>query len=180
MSRLTNNSRHFNVTLSILLTCTLVLGSLVVNARQFRSARPIATPAATTFELPEGARPVDEIVPLSREQVTPALTEVIDAWNGASLEQTLSDDFYDADRLNYALDNIAPRNARLELQSIEGVQTLQQYIEDDPDRAGRERLVNRVSVTARTQIEFENSQGAFQRRSGVNEYLLKITFPDGP
>ena len=175
-----SKSYRLNVTVSILLICIMVLTSMVASARQFRSAKPIATPAATTFQLPEGARPVDEIVPLSREQVTPALNEVIEAWNGAALEQTLSDDFYDASRLNYALDNIAPRNARLELQSIEGVQTLQQYIEDDPDRAGRERLVNRVSVTARTQIEFENAQGAFQRRSGVNEYLLKITFPDGP
>lgn len=180
MSRLTSKSHRFNATLCVFLVCLLVFVSLIANARQFRSAKPIATPASATFQLPEGARPVDEIVPLSREQVTPALNEVIEAWNGAALEETLSDDFYDASRLNYALDNIAPRNARLEVQSIEGVQTLQQYIEDDPDRAGRERLVNRVSVTARTQIEFENAQGAFQRRSGVNEYLLKITFPDGP
>ena len=155
-----------------------VLLSLGADGRQFRNARPIATPQQARVSLPDGARAVKEITPLSREQVMPALNEVIGAWNQADLEGRISDEFYDRDRLEDNLDLFSPRNARLELQSIEGVQTLQQYIEPDPKREGHERLVNRVSVTARTQIEFENSQGLFQRRSGVNEYLLQITFPD--
>ncbi|MEX2482573.1 MAG: hypothetical protein WD928_17075 [Gammaproteobacteria bacterium] len=161
---------------AIVLALIVVLGIgavLDADARQFRGRRPIATPEAVAARLPDGAQPVIPIVPLTREQVHPALERLIDAWNSGRLAPHLDTAFYDRTRLTDALDTLAPRNARLYLQAVEGVQTLQQYVEDDPARPAARRLISRVSVTARTQIEFEGDVG-FVRRSGINEFLLRI------
>ncbi len=156
------------------LAAALVAGAMFdADARQFRGRRPIATPEAASARLPDGAQPVSPIVPLTREHVRPALERLIDAWNSGRLARHLDPAFYDRSRLADALDTLAPRDARLYLQGIEGVQTLQQYIEADPERPNARRLVSRVSVTARTQIEFESGAG-FVRRSGINEFLLRI------
>lgn len=150
-------------------------------ARQFRAVRPIATPVAAASALPDGARAVDEVVALSREQVEPAVQRVIESWNRGTLDSQLARGFYDRMRLLDAVDTVAPRNATLRLQSVQGVQTLQQYIEPDPQAPGAERLVTRVSVTARTQLEFVEPGGDFVRRPGTNEFVLSIIHPDqGP
>lgn len=154
----------------------VLLGSLagVADARQFRSLRIIATPDAASTRLPDGAHPVEPLVPLTRAQARAALERVLAAWNDADIERYLGEGFYDPNRLGDNVDALVRRDARLYLQAIQGVQTLQQYVEDDPARPGRQRLVSRVSVTARTQIEFETAAGSFTRRSGINEFLLRI------
>jgi hypothetical protein len=152
-----------------------------VDARQFRYLQPIATPGVRQAALPDGARPVEQITPLTREQVEPALARVLDSWNSQALDEQLGEGFYDRSRLLDVIDETAPRDASLRLQSIQGVQTLQQYIEPDPASAGSDRLVSRVSVTARTQLEFTASDGKFTRRPGVNEFILRIAYPrSGP
>lgn len=158
------------------LLAVALLGGLAgaVDARQFRSLRIIATPDAVSTRMPDGARPVEPLVPLTREQARAALERVLAAWNDGDIERYLGVEFYDRNRLGDNVDALVRRDARLYLQAVQGVQTLQQYIEDDPARPGRERLVSRVSVTARTQIEFESAAGSFTRRSGVNEFLLRI------
>ncbi|MSR13773.1 MAG: hypothetical protein EXR86_04260 [Gammaproteobacteria bacterium] len=163
----------------------MLLGGMAVaivfvtaDARQFRYLQPIATPSTRSAALPAGATPVEPIVALSRDQVEPALTRVIESWNSQALGEQLGDGFYDKSRLLDAIDTTAPRDASLRLQSIQGVQTLQQYLEPDPVTEGSTRLVSRVSVTARTQLEFTAGDGSFTRRPGVNEFILRITHPE--
>jgi len=143
-------------------------------ARQFRYLAPIAAPQPSPT-LPPGVKPVANVVALPRAKVEAALNEVIATWNSQRLEQKLSKQFYDKSRLLDALDTRAPRDATLRVQSIQGVQTLQQFTRPDPARAGAEQLVSRVSVTARTQLEFVDRDGSFARRAGINEFILSIT-----
>jgi len=103
---------------------------------------------------------------------------VIESWNQGGLDEQLARGFYDRTRLLDAVDTVAPRNATLRLQSVQGVQTFAQYIEPDPQAPGSERLVSKVSVTARTQLEFVAPDGGFVRRPGVNEFLLSIIYPE--
>lgn len=145
-------------------------------ARQFRGLIPIATPAAERASLPPGAQPVSEVTPLSREQVEPLVRKVIDAWNEPTLDSVLGAGFYDRQRLLDAVDRRVPRDARLEVQSVQGVQTLSQY-QLPPDAEHGTRLVSRVSATVRTQIEFELPGAGFQRRLGTNEFILQVTQP---
>ncbi|MEQ8230263.1 MAG: hypothetical protein RKL32_00995, partial [Gammaproteobacteria bacterium] len=111
---------------------------------------------------------------LTRAQAQAALARVLAAWNDGDIARHLGDGFYDRDRLADNIEALVRRDARLVLQAVQGVQTLSQYIEPDPLRPGRARLVSRVSVTARTQVEYEAATGRFVRRSGINEFLLRI------
>ena len=69
----------------------VLLGSLagVADARQFRSLRIIATPDAASTRLPDGARPVEPLVPLTRAQARAALERVLAAWNDGDIERYL-------------------------------------------------------------------------------------------
>ncbi|HKK15254.1 MAG TPA: hypothetical protein VJ981_01005 [Gammaproteobacteria bacterium] len=145
-----------------------------LEARQFRQMVPIATPEFTGANLPEGAVPVKQVKPLDRSAVESMLRGVLEKWNAPGMSETLAQEFYDTSRLLDAMDTIVPRDATLKLQSIQGIQTLQQYLMPGGDGGGDE-IVSIVSVTARTQVEFDKPGAGFVRLPGVNEYVLKIT-----
>ncbi|HTT07354.1 MAG TPA: hypothetical protein VMH34_00960 [Gammaproteobacteria bacterium] len=162
-------------TRTLLAHCALALAISLhsicgVEARQFRQLRQIASPTTNIATLPANARPVSQMHPLSREQVAPLVEKVISAWNTAQLGDMLGTEFYDSSRLTDAVNRLATRDATLRLQSVQGVQTLQQYYDGEDGK-----LVSIVSATVRTQLEFNDPQNGFQRRPGVNEYILKIT-----
>lgn len=160
---------------SMSLIIAVVFFTVIVNdlqARQFRLMIPIATPAESN--LPKGAVPVKQVKPLNRGAVESMLRGVLDKWNKPGMSETLAQEFYDSSRLMDAMDTIVPRDATLKLQSIQGIQTLQQYLVQGTN-GGQNNLVSIVSVTARTQVEFEKPGAGFVRLPGVNEYILKIT-----
>jgi len=154
----------------------LLFCSSPLPARQFRALQPIATPAGDGIRLPPGATAVVPVEPLAREEVEPLVRKVVDAWNGPALDGMLGRGFYDRQRLLDAVDRRVPRDARLEVQSLQGVQTLSQY-RLPADETHGERVVSRVSATVRTQVEFELPGSGFQRRQGTNELILQVTQP---
>lgn len=145
-----------------------------LQARQFRQMVPIATPGVTEANLPKGAVPVKQVKPLDRAAVESMLRGVLGKWNTPAMRETLAQEFYDSSRLMDAMDTIVPRDATLKLQSIQGIQTLQQYLVPGAN-GGSTEMVSIVSVTARTQVEFDKPGSGFVRLPGVNEYVLKIT-----
>ena len=178
-----NNSFHNFSRHKLLIIVTIIILVLVVitavDARQFRSIQTIASPVEQEkLEAREGVIIVEDIHPLTVKQVEPAVRELFASWNTNQLMQLMGENFYDSDRVLDAIDTQAPRDAKLRLQSIESLQTLQQYIEPDTDNPGRKQLVSKVTLTARTQLEFQTAQGQFVRRPGRNEYLLNIIFPE--
>ena len=87
----------------------------------------------------------------------------------------LADNFYDKSRLADALTTNVPRDARLRVVAIQGMQTLNQYLQNTP--SGVEQRVSRVSVTVSTQVEYNDPQSGFRHLDGSNEYILRITEP---
>ena len=158
------------VILSVALLAVLVYP---IHARQFRQIAPIATPDTPAVKLPQGAIPVDVDEQLGREEVEKMLRKVLDQWNSSGMSNTLAEEFYDSSRLNDAMDSIVPRDAKLRLQSVQGLQTVQKYKMPDSS-GGRGETVSIVSVTARTQLEFEQPGAGFRRLPGTNEFILKV------
>lgn len=152
--------------------CALLVISVCVDysvsAREFRGIRAIPTPEA----VPENAKVVEEMQPVDRKIMEGAANNLMNAWNNKSLDSFLGDKFFDRSRLVDAIDVKVPRNASLRILAIQGVQTLTQNIQ--ADESGKEWLVSNVSVTAKTQLEFNDAEGVYQRREGVNEYIFRV------
>ncbi len=170
-----NPFRH--KTLSILLLGAGLALACASPARQFRSIQAIASPAQARQALPPGARVVEEIRPLEREEVEPLVRRVVESWNTPDMEQTLGRAFYDKSRLLDTMDEAVPRDARLRLQSVQGIRTLEQYIVP-AEAGGSQATVSIVSAQVRAQLEF-NSPTGFRRLVGTNELLLRITKGSG-
>ena len=118
--------------------------------------------------LPPGALRVNDIQPVRRDVLERAVANIAAQWNTANLEEVLAEEFYDGQRLEDTVLSVAPRDATLRVLSIQGQQVLQQYLLEGT-------RYSRVSVTVRTQVEFTDNSGAFQRRDGTAEWLLKVT-----
>jgi len=156
----------------VLFICLLALVGIPSQARQFRLLTPIATPETQGANLPTGAVALEQRQPITRGQIEPLLRDLVSKWNTGEMASTLSDRFYDASRLLDVMDTGVPRDAKLRIQSIQGIQTLQQYLM--PADNDRQSLVSIVSATARTQLEFNSSTG-LTRLPGTNEFILKVT-----
>jgi len=111
------------------------------------------------------------IKPVSRTLAARAVGKVIAAWNENNVNSVLGDEFFDKSRLSDAMNAKVPRDARLSVLAIQDVQTLGQKTADSP--SGR-LLVSTVSVTAKTQLTFNDPANGYQRREGVNEYIIRI------
>jgi hypothetical protein len=160
--------KHNHLTLLLILIVGQTLTSFSF-ASEFRAFRPILTPMQSQ---PGGkAVPARQLKPVSRQAAEKAVNKLLTAWNGKNLDQVLGDEFYDKSRLNDAMGSKVPRDAELSLLAIQDTQTLQQQVVDSP--SGK-LLVSTISVTARTQLTFNDPTAGYQRREGVNEYIMRI------
>ncbi len=143
----------------------------VVHAREFRTLNRIPTPKQV---LPDGAKAVAKIRPVGRNIVKEAVNNIVGAWNTPKMEDTLAEDFFDKSRLVDAIEDIekVPRDTRLRILSIQGIQTLSQQIQTDA--SGVEWVESIVSATVTTQTEFNDADAGFQRREGNNELIIRI------
>ena len=149
---------------SLLATILLIAISLGGQANESRSFTEIRADEA----LPDNAVRLDTMQPIPQDVIENAVRHIAEQWNTANLEEVLADEFYDAQRLEDTLLAAAPRDAKMRVISIRGQQVLQQYLLDG-------NRYSRVSVTVRTQVEFNDPQTGFQRREGTAEWILKIT-----
>jgi len=155
------------------LRATLIVMVLAValsaSAQESRVLRAIERPAATP-KLPGQAERLTAPLPISRDRVEAAVRDIARAWEERRLESVLSDKFYDRERLLDALQTIVPRDAKLRVTSIQGWQVVEQY------RLGG-AILSQVSVTVRTQVEFNDVRTGFQTRDGTNDLLLTFADP---
>ena len=138
-------------------------------AQEGRAFNPIARPAARAA-LPSGAVRVSPPRPIPRERIESAMASVASAWNERRVNDVLSRDFPRGQELADAMQTKVPRDAALRILAIQGWQVHDQYVLGP-------NLVSKVSVTLRTQVEFNDPSGGFQARDGTNEYLVTITDP---
>jgi len=150
-----------------LILIVFCLHTSITFASEFRTFRPILTPIA----MPQGAAVQANIKPVSRQLAEKAVGKLIDAWNSNQLDGVLATEFTDKSRLTDAMNSKVPRDARLEVLGIQSMQTLQQSVVDSPNG---KLLVSTVSVTVKTQLTFNDPANGYQRREGINEYILRI------
>ena len=158
-------------TLRSIASAVLITVACAAAAQEFRAINPIRAPRAP---LPPLAERVVPQKPVPREKVEAAVATIAAAWNTPNLARHLSKNFYDRDRLLDNLASQAPRDARLRVMGIQGMQVLDQYIV--PKSAGLRTMVSQVSVTVRTQVEYNDASG-FQRLDGTNELIIEISEP---
>lgn len=158
---------------SLMLICNTLICS-TVQAGEFRDFRPILTPVAVagggSVSLGRAAS-AGPLKPVSRDLASTAMKKIISAWNGNRLGKVLAGDFYDKSQLSDSMNTKVPRDARLSVMAIQGVQTLGQQTEDSP--SGK-LLVTTVSITAKTQMTYNDPTNGYQRRDGTNEYIVRI------
>jgi hypothetical protein len=139
-------------------------------AREYRVKKPIPTPQKT----PSSAQGQSVIRPLDWALVEAAVEAVYEKYNTPEFLQALSPDFFDASRLEDAIDEKVPRDAILRVRSVQGIQVYEQTITPSPG-GGPDILTSIVSVTVDAQMEFTDPEtGQFERRTGVNEMILRI------
>jgi hypothetical protein len=154
--------------LPILAACLVAAGVATdAPARGFRSFDAIATPSA----LPEGATRPERLHPVDPELVRQGVRRIIAAWNRGQLDRYLADDFQDRSQLldSFAVD--LPKDLRIRILNIRGIQTLDQWIKKGDDGDWQ---VSRVNALVRTQIEFNSVKTGFQRLEGDNEYTIEV------
>jgi hypothetical protein len=162
--------RYGKIALAVLLVLVCMAGSGA--AQECRRIQPIASPGQTGPALTDGGREVKKIIPIDRETVERTMRAVAESWNTADMAKTLAASFQDKDRLTDSVNSYVPRDARLSLVSVGSYRVLRQETKDDPQGP---LLLSRVSVIARTQIEYNDPVAGFQTRRGEQEYIIKIT-----
>ncbi|PCJ16904.1 MAG: hypothetical protein COB04_09825 [Gammaproteobacteria bacterium] len=144
--------------------------SPVIMAREFRSVNPISTPIFVAAHENQIAQ--KDLRPVSRDVVNQAVTQIAQSYNTPELQEYLSDQFIDAQRLGDTVSNLLPRDASVRILSIRDTRTLQQHIEVD-ESTQRSYLVSKVAVTINTQLEFDSAEG-FQAIPGTTQYVLNF------
>ena len=161
-----------------ILACIALAAAAASLAQESRQLNRIQTPQDAaklqTSRLPPGARLASTAHPVSPQTVDTAVRQLAAAWNTPALRPLLERSFLDKERLLDALRRV-PRDARLRVLAIEGIRTLEQWIENR-DGAGEE-YVSRVAATVRTQVEFNDTRGGLQRLEGTNELVLLVREP---
>ena len=159
---------RFTARCSVIVALVAVSVTDTVQARQFRSIRPLATPE----KMAPNAVPTKRFRRLKASVVRAAVRQIAHAWNTGQLSPMLSrEKFYNRSRLLDALSIVVPNDAKLRVVSVGGVTTLQQYSEPIN---GRRRQVNIVSAIVNTQLEFHDPNNGFVKIPGRNEFVLEI------
>jgi hypothetical protein len=149
---------------TILVLCAACAAAL---AQESRMIRPIERPPDPRQLVPKGAERSVTPRPVERADVEAAVRQLLQAWNERKLEVVLSDGFRDRQRLIDALQSRVPRDARLRLIALQSWQVVNHYRKNGIEYA-------QVSVTVRTQLEYNDPTAGFQRREGTNDFLVSL------
>ena len=144
----------------LLLAC---LAAPVADAREARRMTPIARPG----DLPGDAQRPAKFKSVPRAQVVRAVRAVAEAWNGGQLSELLASDMEGGSRLQDTLAEVLPRDARLTVLSVQGVSTIDQYLQDG-------KRYSTVLAVVRTQVEFNDPRVGYQRLEGLNEWYFRV------
>jgi hypothetical protein len=156
--------------LIILLTLFLVIIANL-SAGEFRRIQPIPTPLTTSIK---GAKPTAKIKEIDPQKAESYTRKILQSWNSEKFKKYISSDFYEKSRLFDSMTDPTkvPKDARINVLSIDSVQTLNQY---ERNSSNGKEIISIISVTATTQIEFNDPQRGFRRLEGTNEYIIKVT-----
>lgn len=141
----------------------------VPEARELREITAIPSP---NTPLPHGAVRPDPLVPVDRAVIEKAVNDLVGAWNGQGLSELIAEDFANSAQLLLVIAKDVPRDATMRVLAVQGIATLDQYVQTM--QTGQDR-VSIVTATVKTAIEFNDPIQGFQRLEGVNEFNFRVT-----
>lgn len=153
----------------------LLLTAAAADAQQMRRSNRIATPQAVLQDAPAGSRIAERVETVPSGDVEQAVANLTEQWNSGDISGFVSDDFNDASRFNQNMTTEVPRDARLRLESVRGVQTVRQIIA--PDGQGGRIRISTVTATAATRLEFNDPAAGFLSVPGTNEITFEVREP---
>lgn len=164
------------MTLLRLLASALLLSAAypVAQAQEFRLLNRIPTPQAAAG-IPPGASLVTPPRPIPAALIEAAVHDIAAAWNTPALDSRLAENFYGKSRLTSTLAADVPRDAKLRVIAIQGSQTVAQYTM--AGAGGQPTRYSRISVTVRTQLEYNDPVKGLQRLDGTNDLILRLEEP---
>jgi len=137
--------------------------------QEARIFKPIATPKKAD----EGEKKVSSPVLIPEQKINSLVKAMFNSWRrGGDFEKYLSDDFYNKDTLVDAMNYKVPVDAKIRVLSIRNTRVLEQYAKPLPN--GHIEVTSTASVTADTQIEFNDVTRGLRKLDGENEYILEI------
>ena len=151
------------IVFTTLMVLALPAQVMQAQAQEFRSINRIAKKG----KAPEGATAVANVKPVSRDVIEQGMREIMAAWNKGDTEKYLADNFYDKRRLDDSISTNMPRDAKVTVQGIKSIQTLEQFQKEG-------EVISRVSVTVNTTIEYNDPTRGFQSYPGTTEYILNV------
>ncbi len=148
--------------------------------QEFRSFETIPSPAAeerTAEDLAaEGYQRVSTAQNISTPMVEKMVYDLFESWNSHTLDQKLSRDFPNKNRLKEAIQTGVPRHVKLQVLSVQNPRIVEQYVRPHPSGDGTYQLLSKVSVRVHSQIAASSSiRRQFQRVDGVSDYLFHVT-----
>ncbi len=142
-----------------------------INAQEARTFKPIPTPKNVS----KMGRPMAQTIPVPEQKVNRMVKEMFNSWKrGTEFEKYLSEDFYNKDKLVDAMTYKVPVDAKARILSIKNTRVLEQYAKPSTKKDGRIEVNSIVSVTADTQIEFNDVNSGLRKLDGENEYIIRI------
>ncbi len=179
------NIRKSAIRFLLVLFSVSIIGAAL--AAEFRSINTVSTPSGTTPAGSSGGgdpglQEARKRIELRTVDLAKAgLTRLIQAWeSGGKLDGLLADSFNDKSRFMDTLRRISPGDAKLRLLGIEATQVVSRSFDQSSSQKGGYVLTSRVSVRAKTQIEYTHPKGGYQKLDGTNEFVLKVVQPLQP
>ena len=145
-----------------------LLPAAPLEAREFRKINKMG-PA------PKAAQPGEDaqnFIPVDKALVDQAVESIMALWSTPQMQEYLSKDFYERDRLKDVIDSRLPRDAEVRIMGIGGAQTLQQR--EEVGASGVPERISEVSVTVRTQLQYTDPANGLMRFPGTTEYILNF------
>lgn len=107
--------------------------------------------------------------------VDKAVRDIFSAWNTPGLQQKLSKNLPNRERLLDAVQSGVPRHIKLDILAVQNPRTLEQWLRPHPAGDGSIQVITKVSVRVRCQIASSRSLVRdFKRLEGTSEYIISI------
>lgn len=155
-------------------------------ALEFRSISPISSASFTNQREnitlknlchPIGCEelfPAETVIPIKKNKVKKLMRKLARSWNSSDLASYLSNEFIDKNRLLDTIRESVPRDGKLRILSVRGVEILKQFIKPASEDTEGYRF-SLVNAKVKTQVEYNDAnQGRVKSKADTQEYLLFI------
>jgi len=164
----------FCITIISVLTLIVTLNFCQTANAQMRSFDKIPSRISIERDLPRGAALVRKMAAVPIEEVEAAAANLVESWNDtAKITDKFVDSKFDKMRFERAMITNVPRDARLELESVRAVQTLQQVIVLGGD--GEFLRISTVTATLSTRLIVNDRDAGFVNIPGLNVVRFQVT-----